>query len=158
MFKCTIHRNGWQLRKKFPQTSRSWSSPSVGGDWMGGDFNMKIWRKGTNTMTDEEWIEFLRLVLGAETDSRPWGYGCEGMWGGTSSVLLLLKQNWHARPRLGERWTVELKAFFQRRTTAFKFNNICKSQTITLYLWEWNANIILTKIVYLSFHLSICNE
>ena len=54
-----------------PQTSRSWSSPSVGGDWMGGDFNMKIWRKGTNTMTDEERIDFLRLVLGAGTDSRP---------------------------------------------------------------------------------------
>ena len=42
-----------------------------GGDWMGGDFNMKIWRKGTNTMTDEERIDFLRLVLGAGTDSRP---------------------------------------------------------------------------------------
>ena len=66
MFKCTIHRNGWQQRKKFPQTSRPWR-----GDWMGGDFNMKIWRKGTNTMTDEERIDFLRLVLGAGTDSRP---------------------------------------------------------------------------------------
>ena len=155
MFKCTIHRNGWQqsLRHRGHGVRHPW-----GGDWMGGDFNMKIWRKGTNTMTDEERIDFLRLVLGAGTDSRPWGYGCEGMWGGTSSVLLLLKQNWHARPRLGERWTVELRGFFQRRTTAFKFSNICKSQTITLYLWEWNANIILTKIIYLSFHLSIYNE
>ena len=154
MFKCTIHRNGWQqsLRHRGHGVRHPWGETG----WA----EISIWKSGGKGPT--RWLtrrkDFLRLVLGAGTDSRPWGYGCEGMWGGTSSVLLLLKQNWHARPRLGERWTVELKAFFQRRTTAFKFNNICKSQTITLYLWEWNANIILTKIVYLSFHLSICNE
>ena len=158
MFKCTIHRNGWQQRKKFPQTTRSWSSPSVGGRLDGRRFQYENLEERDQ---HDDWRGENRLLeTGARSRDRfpPVRIWLRGDVRGTSSVLLLLKQNWHARPRLGERWTVELKAFFQRRTTAFKFNNICKSQTITLYLWEWNANIILTKIVYLSFHLSICNE
>ena len=146
MFKCTIHRNGWQQRKKFPQTSRSWSSPSVGGRLDGRRFQYENleerdqhddWRGGK---TSWDWCSEQGQIPAREDMV---ARGCE---------------EGHARPRLGERWTVELRGFFQRRTTAFKFSNICKSQTITLYLWEWNANIILRKIIYLSFHLSTYNE